>query len=223
VPLERVDWAPFDIVSVDLYRSREIADRFTDGVRTLVAQGKPVAITEFGAATYRGAADLGARALEVLEYDEAGAPVRLNGEYVRDEAGQAGYLRELLEVFDAEGVDSAFVFAFALNGLVHRPDGEARDDLDLPATASSRCSTAAPGPPTRTCRGSRRPRSPRSPSRTGERLLVSVRRSLRCGLGPVRSGRHASHQSRLARRRDCPVRGGLRRCRYRCRRAARPG
>jgi hypothetical protein len=27
VPLERVDWAPFDIVSVDLYRSREIADR----------------------------------------------------------------------------------------------------------------------------------------------------------------------------------------------------
>jgi hypothetical protein len=131
VPLERVDWAPFDIVSVDLYRSREIADRFTDGVRTLVAQGKPVAITEFGAATYRGAADLGPRALEVLEYDEAGAPVRLNGEYVRDEAGQAGYVRELLEVFDAEGVDSAFVFAFALNGLVHRPDGEARDDLDL--------------------------------------------------------------------------------------------
>ena len=131
VPLERVDWAPFDIVSVDLYRSREIADRFTDGVRTLVAQGKPVAITEFGAATYRGAADLGPRALEVLEYDEAGAPVRLNGEYVRDEAGQAGYVRELLEVFDAEGVDSAFVFAFALNGLVHRPDGDPRDDLDL--------------------------------------------------------------------------------------------
>jgi hypothetical protein len=131
VPLERVDWAPFDIVSVDLYRSREIADRFTDGVRTLVAQGKPVAITEFGAATYRRAADLGARALEVLEYDETGAPVRLNGEYVRDEAGQAAYVRELLEVFDAEGVDSAFVFAFALHGFVHRPDGDPRDDLDL--------------------------------------------------------------------------------------------
>jgi hypothetical protein len=33
----------------------------------------------------------------------------------RDEAGQAAYLRELLEIFDAEGVDSAFVFAFALS------------------------------------------------------------------------------------------------------------
>ena len=40
---------------------------------------------------------------------DTGAPVRLKGEYVRDEAGQGAYLRELLEVFEAEGVDSAFV------------------------------------------------------------------------------------------------------------------
>ena len=33
--------------------------------------------------------------------------VRLNGEYVRDEAEQATYLRELLDVFEAEGVDLA--------------------------------------------------------------------------------------------------------------------
>lgn len=52
VPLERVDWAPFDLVSLDLYRSAEIADRFADGVRDLTAQGKPVAITEFGSAGY---------------------------------------------------------------------------------------------------------------------------------------------------------------------------
>ena len=53
VPLEHVDWTPFDIVSMDLYRSAEIADHFAEGVRTLVAQGKPVAITEFGSACYR--------------------------------------------------------------------------------------------------------------------------------------------------------------------------
>ncbi len=132
IPPDRVDWAPFDIVSVDLYRSAEIADRFAEGVRNLVAQGIPVAITEFGAATFRGAGDMGARGLEIVEYDkDTGAAVRLNGEYVRDEAGQAAYLRELLEVFDAEGVDSAFVFIFALNDHPHRPEGDPRDDLDM--------------------------------------------------------------------------------------------
>ena len=132
IQLERVDWTRFDIVSVDLYRSIEVADRFTEGVRALVAQGKPVAITEFGAATYRGAGDRGARGLEIVEYDkDTGAPVRLNGEYLRHEAGQARYLRELLEIFETEGVDSTFVFTFALHGYPHRPDGDPREDLDL--------------------------------------------------------------------------------------------
>ncbi|MGV9773464.1 hypothetical protein [Streptosporangium sp. NPDC003464] len=130
VPLERVDWALFDIVSMDLYRSAEIADRFADGVRGLVAQGKPVAITEFGAAGYQGAGERGALGLEIVEYDEDG-PVRLNGDYARDEVGQATYVRELLEAFDAGGVDSTFVFTFALYDHVHRPDGDPRDDLDL--------------------------------------------------------------------------------------------
>jgi hypothetical protein len=129
---EGVDWTRFDIVSVDLYRSVEVADRFADGVRAIVAQGKPVAITEFGAATYRGAGDRGARGLEIVEYDkDTGAPVRLNGEYVRDEEGQARYLLELLEIFEAGGVDSAFVFTFSLHGYPHRPDGGPREDLDL--------------------------------------------------------------------------------------------
>jgi hypothetical protein len=132
VPLERVDWAPFDIVSMDLYRSAEVADRFANGVRTLVAQGKPVAITEFGASGYQGAGDRGARGLEIVEYDkDTRAPLRLNGEYARDEAGQAAYLRELLEAFDVGGVDSTFVFTFALYDHPHRPDADPREDLDL--------------------------------------------------------------------------------------------
>ncbi|SEG63349.1 hypothetical protein SAMN05444920_103591 [Nonomuraea solani] len=132
IPLERVDWAPFDIVGVDLYRSAEVAGQFADGVRTLVAQGKPVAITEFGTAAYRGAGDRGGRVLEVLEFDrETGAPIRLNDAYARDEPGQAAYVRELLEIYDAAGVDSAFVFVFALDNFPHRPDGDPRDDLDL--------------------------------------------------------------------------------------------
>lgn len=70
--------------------------------------------------------------MEILEYDKGtGAPVRLNGQYIRDEAGQATYLAELLEIFDAEGVDATFVFLFALDNLPHRPGGDPRHDLDM--------------------------------------------------------------------------------------------
>lgn len=141
VPIDRVDWTPFDIVSMDVYRSAANADQFaaqvTAGVRELAApgsgsQGKPVAITEFGTASYRNAGDRGALGLEVIEFDEdTREPLRLNAPYERDEDGQAAYLRELLEVFDAAGIDSTFVFAFSLAGFPHRPDGDPRNDLDL--------------------------------------------------------------------------------------------
>jgi hypothetical protein len=132
IPVERVDWTPFDITSVELIRSAGVAGQFREGVRSLVAGAKPVAITGFGTAAYRGAGDRGGRVMEILEYDGGTVtPVRLNGEYVRDEAGQAAYLAELLEIFDTEGVDGAFVFLFALDNLPHRPDGDPRLDLDL--------------------------------------------------------------------------------------------
>jgi hypothetical protein len=131
IPFERVDWTPFDYVGVDLYRSIEVADRYRDGIRTLVAQGKPVAITEFGTATYRGAGAKGARAGEIVEWDETTvAPTRLDGIHERDETEQVTYLRELLEIFEAEGVDSAFVFTFVSTQLPYRPDGDPPDDLD---------------------------------------------------------------------------------------------
>lgn len=130
IPFEHVDWTLFDITSVELIRSAEVADQFREGVRTLVAQGKPVAITGFGTATWHGAGDVAPRSMEIVEYDETGLPVRLNGDYLRDEAGQATYLRELLEIFDTEGVDSTFVYLFALYNFPHRPNN-ARHDLDL--------------------------------------------------------------------------------------------
>ncbi|MGW4243953.1 hypothetical protein [Nocardia sp. NPDC004722] len=131
IPFERIDWTPFDIVSIELIRSAEVADRFRAGVRDLVAQGKPLAVTGFGTATWKGAGDIAPRSNEIVEYDpDTGAAVRLNGDYARDEPGQATYLSELLEIFDSEGVDSTFVFLFALHSHPHRPDGDPRDDLD---------------------------------------------------------------------------------------------
>ncbi|MER5743387.1 hypothetical protein ABT097_08935 [Streptomyces sp. NPDC002225] len=131
IQFEQIDWDPFDITTFELIRSAEIAHLFRDAVRTLVRGSKPLAMTGFGTAAYLGAGDRGGRVLDVVEHDpETGAPVRLDGVYERDEAGQAAYLDELLEVFETEGVDSAFVFLFALSGYPHRPDGDPRDDLD---------------------------------------------------------------------------------------------
>jgi hypothetical protein len=132
IPFEGVDWELFDVTTLELIRSAAVADQFRDGVRALVAQGRPVAVTGFGTATWQGAGDVAPRSGEIIETDEVtGAPLRLTGHYLRDEAGQAAYLTELLDIFDSEGVDSAFVHLFALDNLPHRPDGDPRDDLDL--------------------------------------------------------------------------------------------
>ena len=129
LPFERVDWAPFDYISTDAaYRSIELADRYSSDIRNFVAQGKPAAITEFGCCTYKGAADRGGHGDSIVVW-EGMTPVRLNGEYVRDEDEQATYLRELLDVFNAEGVDTAFVNTFASFHFPHRADP--LKDLDL--------------------------------------------------------------------------------------------
>ncbi|HVD47517.1 MAG TPA: hypothetical protein VNG70_09570 [Candidatus Limnocylindria bacterium] len=129
LPFERVDWAPFDYISTDAaYRSIELADRYRSDIRNFVGQGKPAAITEFGCCTYRGAADRGGHGDSIVEW-EGTAPVRLKGEYVRDEDEQARYLTELLDVFNREGVDTAFVNTFACYHFPHRTDP--LKDLDL--------------------------------------------------------------------------------------------
>jgi hypothetical protein len=137
LPLEGVDWAPFDVISTDAaYRTKATAARFRDNIRAFVAQGraqgKPVAITEFGCTTHRGAADGGGDSLvegAIIVWGDDGRPARLNGEYVRDEEEQATYLREVLEVFEAEGVDNAFVNTFARYDLPYSSDP--REDYDM--------------------------------------------------------------------------------------------
>jgi hypothetical protein len=129
IPLEGVDWTPFDIISVDAHRTKEVAHIYQQGIRALVAQGKPVAITEFGCATHRGAGERGGRGgSELIEFDGS-TPVRLNGDYIRDEQEQATHLRELLDIFTTEGVDAAFVCTFVCYGWPHRSNP--REDLDI--------------------------------------------------------------------------------------------
>ena len=134
LPLEGVDWGPFDIIASDAaYRSAATAPRYHDLVRAFVAEGraqdKPVAVTEFGCMTHRGAGDMARDIHSMVEWGDDGRAIRLKGEYVRDESEQATYLGELLDVFEAEGVDAAFVYTFARYDLPHRDDPQM--DLDV--------------------------------------------------------------------------------------------
>jgi hypothetical protein len=133
LPFEGVDWTPFDIISTDSgYRSAETATRFRESIRALVAQGraqgKPVAITEFGCGAFRGAADVAHRGANI-EWGEGARPVRFKGEYTRDEEEQSRYIRELLDIFEAEGVDNVFVYTFARYDFPHR--AAPHEDFDM--------------------------------------------------------------------------------------------
>jgi hypothetical protein len=109
-----------------------VAGRFREAVRTLAANPKPLAITGFGSATWRGAGDVAQHSMDILEHDSTtGLPLRLRADHERDEQDQAAYIEDLLTIFDDEGVDSAFVHLFALHNYPHRPDGDPRYDLDI--------------------------------------------------------------------------------------------
>ncbi|MFF5216521.1 hypothetical protein [Micromonospora sp. NPDC000442] len=131
IPLEDVDWAPFDIIASDAgYRDATNAAVFPQTLAAAVGQGKPYAVTEFGCCTFRGAADL-AGATEPVTYDEHGRAAKLTTELERDEQGQARYLLDLLHDYERGGVEAAFVYTFANR---HLPTtGDPAHDYDLAA------------------------------------------------------------------------------------------
>lgn len=124
---EEIDWAGFDFAAVNLYRSADNAADFAEHVRGHRGHGKPLVITEFGCCTHRGAADAGGTGWMIVDFESD--PRVLNGDHVRDEAGQAAYFTELMDVFEAEGVHGAFWFTFAGYECPARPGP--RRDLDL--------------------------------------------------------------------------------------------
>jgi hypothetical protein len=124
---EEIDWAEFDFAAVNLYRSAANAEDFARHVRGHRSHGKPLVVTEFGCCTHRGAAEAGGTGWTIVDFEAD--PRALNGDYVRDEAGQAAYFTELMDVFEAEGVHGAFWFTFA--GYECPSDPAPRRDLDL--------------------------------------------------------------------------------------------
>jgi hypothetical protein len=138
---EPVDWAAFDVVSVDLYRDKNNAAGYRDLIRSYLGHGKPMTVTEFGCCTYTGAADAGGAGFVVVDFDTD--PPSLKMALHRNEAEQARYLTELLAIFDNEGVDTAFWHTFASWTLPHRPDP--RKDTDMGAFGLVKITERSPG------------------------------------------------------------------------------
>jgi hypothetical protein len=127
---EDVPWELYDVVSVDAYRDAANAATFRETLSGLRRFGRPVAVTEFGCCTYRGAGDRGGSGWRIV--DRSVEPPVIDGDHVRDEGEQVRYLHELLDEFDAAQLEAAFWFSFAGYELPHRP-GDPRHDLDLAA------------------------------------------------------------------------------------------
>lgn len=119
VPIEAVDWTPFDIVSVDYYRGKKNRRTYGEGLRHYLADGKPVVVTEVGCCTYQGAEDKGGRGFLIVDRKQ---PDQVKADYVRDEALQAHEVSYMLGVIQGAGVDGAFVYGFASPTLIHQPD-----------------------------------------------------------------------------------------------------
>jgi hypothetical protein len=110
-PWETVNWELFDLVSVDAYRDAGSAGGYRDTLRAYRRFGKPLAVTEFGCCTYRGAADRGGMGWMIT--DEKSGPPLIPGTYERDEDEQVRHLHDMLAIYEAEDIDSAFWFTFA--------------------------------------------------------------------------------------------------------------
>lgn len=127
LPTEPVNWELFDFIAVDAYNSVEVADRYEDSIKQLASLGKPLVISEFGCTTFKGARDLGARGMFIVEWDGARA-VGLKGNFERDESEQSQYFTNSLDIFEEAGVDTAFWCTFVTHNLPY--DENPHQDFD---------------------------------------------------------------------------------------------
>ncbi|HVR76772.1 MAG TPA: hypothetical protein VMS99_00105 [Acidimicrobiia bacterium] len=124
---ESVDWSPFDLVGVNLYRDHWNEKSYVTDLRRLFKWAKPVLITEFGCAAFEGAERLGGGGWTIVDFDQD--PPRLNAGHRRSEQTQARCIDDLLRIFVEEGVRGAYVFDFAQPYFPHAPDPAF--DLDM--------------------------------------------------------------------------------------------
>ena len=140
---EVVDWSPFDIAGVNLYRDDSNRAGYRETLRGHMQHGVPLVITEFGACTFEGAGRYGGGGFMIVDYSVE--PPRIPEGFVRSEAEQAREIAELLAIFSAEGVAGAFVYNFLSQFDFHADDP--RRDLDMASHAIVKVREAAEDAP----------------------------------------------------------------------------
>jgi hypothetical protein len=129
---DEVDWNLFDIVGIDYYSYFPRRADYVRELSTYLRWGKPLAITEFGTCTFKGAPEAGGMGWDVVDY--AKEPPEVKGDLVRSERVQAAYLTDLLDVFESMNLYAAMAFEFVTADSPHRPDNP-RYDLDMASYA----------------------------------------------------------------------------------------
>ncbi len=146
VPIETVEWTPFDYVGVDFYRDMRIKDVYGKMVKGYLAYNKPVMIGEFGCCTYQGADKLGGNGFiivfgmmsDYLNLDKVlpqginemiKIPAQVNGHYIRDEELQAREITDQLAELDDAGVEGAFVFTFISSNSLYNENPRYDSDM----------------------------------------------------------------------------------------------
>jgi hypothetical protein len=125
---EGVDWSMFDVIGLDHYRSDQSREEYAATLRDAASHGKPVAVTEFGCCTYRGADKLGGLGWLALDGLANNEPRWTAGTVPeRSEETQARYITDQLDIMLAEGVAAAFIFTFSNAHLLHDRTAPDRD------------------------------------------------------------------------------------------------
>ncbi len=129
LPDEDIDWDHFDIVGVNLYEdATNRGSKYSGMLEQYKQHGKPVAITEFGTAPYKGARYLGGYAHSVIDW-QRGCLKRSVGfmPVIRDEKVQADYLEKLIRLYERHEIDAHFIFEYINWNTPHTPEDPKRN------------------------------------------------------------------------------------------------
>ncbi|WP_328538575.1 abortive phage infection protein [Streptomyces sp. NBC_00344] len=141
---DEVDWSLFDIVSVNYYADHPDRAGHIRELRPYQRWGKPVVVSEFGACTYKGAAQDGGMGWDIVDYTKQ--PPEIAGHRVRSERAQASYLTGVLDVFESMNLYAALAYQFVTSDAPHRTNP--RYDLDMASYSIVKALWVKPEEPT---------------------------------------------------------------------------